>query len=496
MKKHYSFLQISLISVITILCLIPGLHGYSQLPPEMVWNKTFPGSFGEVARQVKPTNDGGYIMTGQSESFGPGIWSVYVVKSDSTGTLEWNKTYGGANFDFPLAISQTSDNGYIIGTYTTSFPPSGTNLRLIKLDENGDTLWTSVLSNSNGCTLQLAGCVIQTPDGGYMIAGYGWMPPNCNQIHLFKTGPDGIVEWDKNYGGPSDDYGATIQPTNDGNYLLAGYTFSYGSGQDDGYLIKINPEGDTLWTSVIGGGNYDSYRFARPTSDGGYIAVGSTQSYGKGEQGYVVKTGPTGVLQWTTAIGGNSNEAFEGVCENENHEYILTGTTNSYGNGMHDFMIVRLDSAGNNLGMATYGGSGEDFGSTIEIIPGHGYIAAGTFTGSSYLDFWLLKFEADSVYTSVDEKPAGFSLQNGLSYAFPNPFRSETTIGYHVDRNGKVKLSIQDLMGKEVAVLVNEEQTKGYHQVLFNAGSLPSGIYIYRMETETATMSRKMNKMD
>lgn len=496
MKNHYTFVQISLISVITILCLLPGLPGYSQLPPDMVWNKTFPGIYSDVARQVQPTNDGGYIMVGESESFGPGTWSVYAVKSDSNGTLEWNKTYGGANFDFPLAIRQTTDNGYIIGTYTTSYPPSGTNLRLIKLAENGDTLWTSVLPNSNGCILQFAGCVVQTDDGGYMIAGYGWMPPNNNQIQLFKTDPDGKLVWDKNYGGPSDDYGATIQATNDGNYILAGYTYSYGSGHDDGYMIKINPEGDTLWTSVIGGANYDSYRFVRPTSDGGYIAVGSTQSFGKGEQGYVVKTGPTGVLQWTAAIGGDNNEAFEGVCENENHEYILTGTTNSYGNGLHDFMIVRLDSAGNTLGMKTYGGPDEDFGSTIEKVPGHGYIAAGTYTGNSYLDFWLLKFEADSIYTSVDEKPAGVVLQIGLSPAFPNPFQSETTIRYHLDRVGQVELRILDLMGKEIATLVSEEQSKGDHQLRFNAGYLPAGLYVYRLDTETTTISRKMIKMD
>jgi len=278
----------SLLSI--VLLLLSVMVGFAQLPPDTLWTKTFPGIYSDIARQVQPTSDGGYVIAGESESFGPGIWSVYVVKTDSAGEVEWNKTYGGANYDFPYAIRQTTDGGYIVGTYTTSFPPSGTNLRLIKLDQSGDTLWTSVLPNSNGKIVNAASCIVQAPDGGFLIAGYGWTPPYANQICVYKTDPDGVLLWNKNYGGSSDDFGAAIQLTNDGNFILAGYTYSFGSGQCDGYLIKIDQQGDTIWTGVHGGTSYDSYRFVRPTSDNGYIAVGTTQSFGNAEQAYAVKT--------------------------------------------------------------------------------------------------------------------------------------------------------------------------------------------------------------
>ena len=476
-----------------VLLLLSVMSGFTQLPPDTMWTKTFPGIYSDIARQVQPTSDGGYIIAGESESFGPGIWSVYVVKTDSAGEVEWNKTYGGANFDFPYAIRQTTDGGYIVGTYTTSFPPSGTNLRLIKLDEAGDTVWTAVLPNSNGKIVNTASCIVQAPDGGFLIAGYGWTPPYANQICVFKTDPAGALLWNKNYGGSSDDFGAAIQSTNDGNFILAGYTYSFGSGQCDGYLIKIDQQGDTIWTGVHGGTSYDSYRFVRPASDNGYIAVGTTQSFGNAEQAYAVKTNELGGLQWSVAVGGGINEAFEGVCENENHEYVLSGTTNSFGNGQHDFLIARIGSAGNILGTNTYGGPGEDFGATIEKTGDGGYVATGSYTGSSYLDFWLLKFAPDSIATAASENLA--ENITGLNN-FPNPFQNETVITYNLTREMFVELKVLDYLGKELANPVSELQIRGHHYVKFNASDLSTGIYFYQIQINGISVTRKMLKVN
>ncbi len=331
----------------SFLFLILFSNTYSQTSIDTVWTKTFPGIYSDVARQVKQTSDGGFIITGESESFGPGIWAAYVIKTDSLGETEWNKTYGGAAFDFPYGIVQTSDEGYVIATYTTSYGPPGTNLRIIRLDAEGDTLWTSVLPNTNQHLVNSAGCILQTEDNGYIIAAYGWKPPKANQVVVIKTDSLGIPEWTKDFGGSVDDFGGTIQKTSDGNYIVSGYTYSYGSGACDGYIIKINSTGDSLWTKVYGASSFDSFRFIQITSDGGYIAAGTTQSYGSGEQAWVVKTDSAGNEQWSKAIGGSENEAFEGAAETVNGEYFLSGSTNSFGSGGHDAFFVRLDREGN-----------------------------------------------------------------------------------------------------------------------------------------------------
>ena len=235
------------------------------------------------------------------------------------------------------------------------------------------------------------------------------------------------------------------------------------------------------------------YRFVRPASDNGYIAVGTTQSFGNAEQAYAVKTNELGGLQWSVAVGGGINEAFEGVCENENHEYVLSGTTNSFGIGQHDFLIARIGSAGNILGTNTYGGPGEDFGATIEKTGDGGYVATGSYTGSSYLDFWLLKFAPDSIATAASENLA--ENITGLNN-FPNPFQNETVITYNLTREMFVELKVLDYLGKESANPLSELQVRGHHYVKFNASDLSTGIYFYQIQINGISVTRKMLKVN
>ncbi|HPE87245.1 MAG: T9SS type A sorting domain-containing protein [Bacteroidales bacterium] len=430
-----------------------------QTLPEFDWSINYPGIYTDLTRQLISTRDGGYIMVGESESFGPGIISTLLKKCDSTGNEEWSKSYGGSAFDLPTAVIETSDNGYLIATYTTSFLPEGTNIRLIKTDVIGDTVWTRVIPESNGCIVAFAGCVVETNDNGYLVAGSGWKAPNCNQIMLFKVTQAGEPEWHREIGGNSDDYGGCLQTTIDGNFILAGHTFSFGSGLCDGFLVKFDQNGEVLWSNAIGSTNYDSFRFVRQTSDGGYIAVGSTQSFGKAEQGFVVKTDSSGQTEWTAAHGGVGNEGFEGVIETSVLDYIITGSTNSYGIGLHDFFIVRIDQNGELTDMETHGGEDEDFGSTIEWIPGKGYIAGGSYSGDQYLDFWALYFNCDSLSTPVNQFPMTASSPVIFEAITPNPFFDKTTISFKIRENSNTSLSVYSLNG-----ILLDEKAYGYLQ--------------------------------
>ena len=495
-KKHIKVTRVILKKMIVITTLfICSYQLQAQTTPALKWAFTYPGIYSDIARQVMPTNDGGFVIVGESESYGPGIISTLLIKCDSTGVSEWSKTYGGSAFDLPTSVIQTSDNGFLIATYTTSFLPEGTNIRLIKTAYNGETQWASVIPNSNGCLISLSGCVVETPDQGYLVAGYGWKDPNCNQIMLFKQNHMGESEWVKEIGGASDDYGANIKLTNDGNIIIAGYTFSFGNGLCDGYLLKIDQNGDTIWTNITGGTDYDSYRFVRPTTDGGYIAVGSTQSYGKAEQGFVVKMDADGQVEWTTAHGGAGNEGFDGIVETPNHNFLIAGSTNSFGNGEHDFMIMRIDSNGELLGMETHGGVNEDFGTTIEKLSNGDYIAAGSYWGDTYLDFWALCFEEDSIPTSIKKYNEGSASNISFDGISPNPFTSQTRIDFQLYKTSTTKIHLINLNGIEEEEVFSGMLSLGDHSIIYITQDLKPGIYLCRIQTDDSVVVKKIIKI-
>lgn len=485
MKNFYSYLLICF----NLLWLSSS---YSQSISDVVWSKTYNGIYSDVMRHITSTSDGGFAMIGESDSYGPGIVSTLVIRCDANGEILWQKTYGGAQFDLPMAIIEASDGqGFVIASYSNSFPPpEGMNIRLIRTDESGEILWSTIIPESNGCSMQVKGC-LAVADDGYLVSASAWRDPDANQILLYKVDEAGNMIWEKKFGGFDDDFGATIQPAGDGNFILGGYTFTYGSGLCDGYMIKITPDGDEIWNSVVGGSNYDSYHFIRPVSDG-YIGVGSTQSYGKAEQGFVVKLKEDGTVDWINNIGGDINEGFEGVIETINHEYIISGSTNSYGNGLHDCMIVKLSNSGQMTDMKTFGGADEDFGINIEEIPGVGYIAGCTFT-ASLLDYQAILFESDTLITSIKKDLTDSSPFSSLRIN-PNPIQNDGVISFNLKETSNIQIAVNSSDGRLVLTILNEKLTADEHSIAINASELKSGVYFISIKSPTGDATQKFVK--
>jgi predicted secreted protein len=183
---------------------------------EIEWQKTYGGSWDDV-RSFQQTIDGGYIVAGWTGSFGAGGDDIWILKLSSTGDIEWQKTYGGSEYDRALSVQQTSDGGYIIAGKTDSFGAEG-----------GDT-WVLKLSSA------------------------------------------GEIEWQKTFGGSSDDYASSIQETSDGGYIIAGKTDSFGAGGDDTWVLKLSSAGEIEWQKTYGGSSDDYASSIQETSDGGYM---------------------------------------------------------------------------------------------------------------------------------------------------------------------------------------------------------------------------------
>ena len=201
------------------------------------WIRIFGGTYQDVGYSVQKTSDGGYTVAGYTRSFGAGGYDVYIVKTDSSGDTIWTRTYGGVGEDYGYSIQQTMDGGYIITGYTNSFGVGWDDVYLIKTDSTGDTLWTRTYG---GTYFDLGNSVQQTQDGGYIIVGNTNSFGNAD-IYIIKTNASGDTLWTRTYGGTNFDFGYSVQQATDGGYIVAGSTESFERKPPCHILVNFYP---------------------------------------------------------------------------------------------------------------------------------------------------------------------------------------------------------------------------------------------------------------
>jgi len=268
-----------------------------------IWTTILGGTEFDIGNCVYEASDGGYVAVGMTRSFG-GMAEIYVVKVNANGDSLWAKTYGGALWDEAHSVQETADSGFIITGYTTvTSGPGGpdTDVYLLKTDAEGDSVWAQTYElNAAEEYRDYAYSVEQTSDGGYIVVGETWYPGTPAweiDVYLVKTYPNGDTMWTKTYDREArTDKGMAVQQTDDGGYIIAGYTQIIGLDYDF-YLIRTDANGDTVWTKTIGDSQaptpWEEAFTLDQTSDGGYIVAGFTYSYGAGNSDvWLVKTEP------------------------------------------------------------------------------------------------------------------------------------------------------------------------------------------------------------
>ncbi len=271
--------------------------------------------------------------------------------------------------------------------------------------------------------------IIQTTDGGYAIAGWTYsFGAGYNDVYVIKLNASGNIQWTKTIGGSGKDSSSSIIQTTDGGYAIAGVTESFGAGGYDVYVIKLSANGNIEWTKTIGGDSIDHGRSIIQTTDGGYAIAGGTYSFGAGSDDvYVIKLNASGNIQWTKTIGGSSSDYGSSIIQTTDGGYAIAGWTLSFGAGGLDVYVIKLNANGNVEWTKTIGGSSYDAGRSIIQTTDGGYAIVGeTYSfGAGFYDVYVIKLSASGNIEWT--KTIG-----GSSYDFGHSIIQTTDGGYAI----------------------------------------------------------------
>ncbi|WP_062697874.1 T9SS type A sorting domain-containing protein [Chryseobacterium indologenes] len=474
MKLKFYFLLILSLIYSTIWAQVPIIQ----------WQKSLGGNGRDYTKSIRQTLDGGYILAGSSESTNGdvvgnhGLFDYWIVKMSPSGSIQWQKSLGGNLSEVANAIQQTSDGGYILAGYSGSNDGDVTGNHgaddywIVKLDSSGNIQWQKSLGGSG---MDQAYDVQQTSDGGYVVAGIsGSVNGDVTENHgnydywIVKLDSSGNIQWQKSLGGTNSDFANAIRQTSDNGYIVAGYTLSNNGdvtinyGFRDYWIVKLDSSGNMQWQKSLGGSGVDQAHDVQQTQDGGYIVAGNVLSSDgdvTGFQGsrdyWIVKLDPSGNLQWQKTLGGTNVDEAYSISQTSDGGYIVGGQSQSVNgdvtnnHGLFDYWIVKLDSTGNIQWQKSLGGSNTDTLYSIRQTSDNGYIMAGvTQSGDGDLtsfngvyDIWVVKLKLGPAL-GVDE-----TMAISKPSLYPNPAKDFVNI------NGipsETTISITDVSGKRV----------------------------------------------
>ena len=370
-------------------------------PSWVLWSQTYGGTEDDGQFHlvyVVETPDGGFAVASNTESFGAGSSDFWLIKTDASGNMEWNKTYGGTEFDVVYSLILTSDGGFALAGLTGSFGTGNVDFWLVKTDSFGYLEWNQTYGGKGS---DIAYSLVETSDGGYALAGYsGSFGAGESDFWLVKADHYGNLEWNQTYGGANGDVAYSLVETSDGGFALVGFTTSLGGDDADFWLVKTDESGNLEWSNLFGGEKADMAESLAQTSDGGYALVGTTESFASGwKECWLIKTDDHGNKEWDKTYGEENSDWAHSLILTSDGGFAIAGESDSFGAGGYDFWLIKTDSSGNIEWSRTYGGPERDSAESVIQTSDGGYVLAGLtqsygLVGSDLnlkSDIWLVR---------------------------------------------------------------------------------------------------------
>jgi hypothetical protein len=464
-----------------------------------------------------------------------GIIDYWIVKLNSSGNIQWDNTVGANSVNIFNSLEQTDDGGYILGGWSNSSisgdktenSRGGHDYWVVKLNSAGTIQWDRTIGGSDEDELY---SVRQTSDGGYILGGYsrsnisGDKTENSkgyDDYWVVKIGATGNIEWQKTLGGSGSDQLIWIRQTTDMGYILGGISNSdssadkteNGRGDSDYWILKIDSVGNIQWQKTIGGSNMDILHSIEMTFDGGYIVGGMSISNISGDKTenicnppsqfdyWIIKIDFSGNIQWQNDIGSNGDNRFYSVCSTVDSGFVIGGYSDG-GNifcdktenpkGGTDYWILKLDFSGNILWQKTIGGSSNELFYSVEQTLDGGLVLGGeslsnisgdkTENSRGASDFWVVKL---APFVGMEEPNNVSDIE-----VFPNPATDELKVQsskFKVERIEIFDMLSQLVHSKQLQTSNLKPQT-----YIIDVSELPAGIYFVQVKSEKQTITKKL----
>lgn len=377
-------------------------------PDGGLWTKTYGGYSSDGGKKIYSSIDNKYIIVGYTYSSGVGNSDMYVICIDEHGDILWSNTYGGSGWEYGYGICKGIDSGYILTGYSTSFNIfNSKDVFVIKIDENGNELWSK---SYGGMDLDVGRSVCYSNDG-YLICGYTEsFGSGENDIYVIKIDETGNVMWEKQYGGEGAELGYQIKKTIDNNFVIIG-----ASGSDranyDFYLLKIDDDGNIIWENYYdtygGDGGYDRGHSVVETIDGGYLIAGET-NYGDALNILVVKTDSEGNEEWSQIFGESLHDHGCDVIKTSDGNYVVCGRFDKTLNGTNDIGLIKIDVDGKEIWKKIIAMSNSDWATSIIETNNNELLITGHTDSIGYgsYDMLVIKTDINGNSNQQPEKPS------------------------------------------------------------------------------------------
>jgi hypothetical protein len=310
---------------------------------DTIWTFKYngPNSKEDCFYKILPTSDGGFIICGYSRSFNGSDNAIYL-KLSSSGHLQWVKNWGGSGVERAQDIVELSNGDFVMVGYTTSSPAHYYDAFILKIDDNGNTIWNKIYGWNN---YDDANSLKLLSDGGFIIGGQ-----SGQDQYLIRADQNGDTLWTKVFGTSGVDNIECVNFAQGGDgYVLAGHTDGPGNGGDNGYVIRTDTSGNIIWAKTYGGNDNNDFHRIEQTSDGGYVATGtSADGTWLNPNMWILKMDSNGNQDWERFYGGDSHDHGYGGQQTSDGGYILAGHTRSFGNTnyLEDALVVKTNSSG------------------------------------------------------------------------------------------------------------------------------------------------------